>query len=118
MRDEDGGDLKPAAQLDELLLHFVAGDGVEGAERFIEQQQLGASRQSSGDGHALSLAAGQLADPAPSQVVDAVAATYEATDQAAAASLDALWRNGPPADMQNPGDEQLPSTLPPVVFSS
>ncbi|MCY1360927.1 hypothetical protein D9M69_475770 [compost metagenome] len=48
-------------QLHHYALHFDDHFRVEGGSHFIEQHQLGLQHQRSGDGHALLLAAGQLA---------------------------------------------------------
>ena len=60
MRDENGRDLVSVTQGEELLLHLMAGHGIQGAERLVEEQELGICREGAGDGDALALATGEL----------------------------------------------------------
>ena len=67
---EDGGDVglvvEPAQPGAQLLAHAR----VEGAERLVEQQHLRLDRQRARQGHALALAAGQLARVAVGELLD------------------------------------------------
>ncbi len=42
----------------ELIQHAAPDLGIEGRQRFVQQQDLGTDRQRAGDGHALLLPAG------------------------------------------------------------
>ena len=61
MRDEYGRHIIPGAQPQELLLHFVPGDRIEGPKGFVEEQQSGKGCERTGDRHALALSARELA---------------------------------------------------------
>jgi len=61
VRHEDEGDAGLELQPLELDLHLLAQLEVEGGERLVEQQHLGARRQRPGQRHALLLAPRQLA---------------------------------------------------------
>jgi hypothetical protein len=56
--DEYGGYVVALAQGEKLLLHLVACDRIEGAERLVEEQEAGVGSESSCYGYALPLAAG------------------------------------------------------------
>ena len=58
---EDEGDAGLVLHALQLELHVLAELIIERRERFVEQQNLGFGRQSAGEGHALLLAAGDLA---------------------------------------------------------
>ena len=58
--DQDEGDADRALQLAQLDMHVLAQLLVEGRERLVEQEDLGAHDQRAGEGHALALAAGEL----------------------------------------------------------
>ena len=60
MGHHHGGDAGLLTDLHQLLLQIAAGDCIEGAEGFIQQQQPGANGQGAGDGHPLLHAAGEL----------------------------------------------------------
>src|SRR3954468_11894660 len=60
VRDEDEGDADLALQLLELDLHLLAELEVQGTERLVEQQHTGPVDERPGEGHPLTLAAGQL----------------------------------------------------------
>ena len=60
MGDEDGGLAEVAAQGEELLLQVETRDGIDRAERFIEQQHGGIGRQCAGYADTLALASGKL----------------------------------------------------------
>ena len=62
--DQDGGDAETLLQQPQLHLHGLAQLGVEGGQRFVEQEQLGLDGERAGGRHALPLAAGKLADVA------------------------------------------------------
>ena len=61
--DEQDGRPVPAPQLEHQLVHLDAGQGVEGAERLVEQQQVGVADQGPGQRDALGLAAGERQRP-------------------------------------------------------
>jgi len=65
MRDVDEGDADLPLQVLELGLHLLPQLEVEGAERLVEQQHLGAVDQGTGERDPLLLAAGQLIRPGP-----------------------------------------------------
>lgn len=69
--DEYGGDVVAGAQREKLLLHFVARDGIEGAERLVEEQQAGTGGEGPRDSDSLTLAAGELIGMAAGHVVSA-----------------------------------------------
>jgi hypothetical protein len=58
--DDDEGEAEALLQVHQLELGFLAQLLVEGAERLVEQQHLGALGQRTGERHALALAAGEL----------------------------------------------------------
>ena len=60
MRHEDERDADVTLQSLELDLHLLAELEVEGAERLVEQEDLGLDDQGSRQGDPLALAAGQL----------------------------------------------------------
>ena len=62
--DVDEGDADLPLERLELDLHLLAELQVEGAERLVEEQDARAVDQRAGEGHALALAAGELAGPA------------------------------------------------------
>ncbi|MCY1450860.1 hypothetical protein D9M71_676970 [compost metagenome] len=62
MGDVDEGDAEVLLQLGQHALHAHAEVRVEGAQRFVEQQDRRLGDQRAGQGHALALAAGQLGD--------------------------------------------------------
>jgi len=55
-----GGHAGLLADLHQLLLQIAAGEGIQGAEGFIQEQQPGANRQGAGDRHPLLHAAGEF----------------------------------------------------------
>ena len=60
MGDEDEGDAKALLQGLQLVLHRLAQFEVEGAEGFVEEQDLGFVDQRAGEGDALALASAKL----------------------------------------------------------
>ena len=60
----DEGDAQLLLHALQFHLHLLAELQVEGAQGFVEKQDLGLVHQGSGDGHPLLLAAGELVDPA------------------------------------------------------
>ena len=66
--DEHDGRAVPLVQLLQQPVHADAGQGVEGAERLVEQQQLRLAHEGPGQGDALGLAARQRARPRPGLV--------------------------------------------------
>ena len=64
MRDDDEGGAELALQLHELELGLAAKFLVEGGQRLVEQQHARALDQRARQRHALTLTAGELADPA------------------------------------------------------
>ena len=58
----DGGDAKVALHLFQLIAQLYAQLGVQIAQRFVHADDGGPCDQRTGDGHALLLAAGKLAD--------------------------------------------------------
>ena len=60
MRDENGGDFLHLVELAQPAAQVAADDGVEGAERLVEQQNAGLAGQRPGQRDALALAAGEL----------------------------------------------------------
>ena len=65
MGDEDGGDLDPALDGMQFFAQAHAQQGVQVAERLVQQQDLGFQHQRAGQRHALLLAAGKLRRIAP-----------------------------------------------------
>lgn len=61
VRDQYGDGLEVGQVAAELRADVEAGAGVEGRERFVEEQQPGAGGQGAGEGDALGLAAGEPA---------------------------------------------------------
>ncbi len=61
MGNEDAGKTHFVVQMPQPTAQVLAHLGVEGAERFVQQQQPGLHRQGAGQGDALALAARQLA---------------------------------------------------------
>ena len=59
--DEDDGFVEPLEEVAELVLEFGADEWVEGAERFVEEEDFGVEDEGAHEGDALSLAAGELA---------------------------------------------------------
>jgi hypothetical protein len=59
--DEDDGFAKAAGEGAEFALKLGAGDGIEGAEGLIHQQDGGISGKGAGDPDTLALAAGKFA---------------------------------------------------------
>src|SRR6202035_233886 len=51
---------EPALELEELLLELLAGEGVEGAEGLVEEDDGGVTGERAGEGRPLALAAGEL----------------------------------------------------------
>jgi|GEM_PF-4045575 len=68
VRHEQHGRARRLPHPDQLLLQVAAGNGVDRAEGFVHQQQVGLDRQRAGDAHALRLAARQLVRPAAAVV--------------------------------------------------
>ncbi|MNP26709.1 hypothetical protein D3C76_1195760 [compost metagenome] len=60
MGDQDHGDFFLGPDVLQLALQPRAGQGVEGAQWFIQQQHARTIDQAAGDGHALGHAAGNL----------------------------------------------------------
>ncbi len=60
MGHQDGRDAQFALHLADGSPQLFANLGVEGAERFVQQQNFRLVRQGAGDGNALLLASGQL----------------------------------------------------------
>ncbi len=56
--DDDKGDAGLVLDVHDFELGVLAQLLVEGAERFVEQQELGLLGEGAGEGHALALAAG------------------------------------------------------------
>ena len=69
--DVDKGDVHLALQTLELQLHLLAQLEVQGTQRLVQQQDLRLVDQTAGDGHALLLAAGHLADAAALEALQA-----------------------------------------------
>ena len=69
--DIDEGDVHLALQALEFQLHLLAQLEVQGAQRLVEKQDLRLIDQAAGDGHALLLAAGHLADAAALEALQA-----------------------------------------------
>ena len=61
--DEQHGRAVAEEQLAHEVLHLDPGEGVEGGERLVEQQQLGLAHQGAGERHPLRLAARQGGRP-------------------------------------------------------
>ncbi|KTC35890.1 hypothetical protein AO269_21055 [Pseudomonas putida] len=59
MGHQNGGDTQLALDRPQLDVHFFAQLGIQVGHRFVEQQQVGTDRQSSGNRHPLALATGQ-----------------------------------------------------------
>ncbi|MNJ12763.1 hypothetical protein D3C77_69590 [compost metagenome] len=57
---QQGGDTRPFADRQQLFLHLLAGQGIEGAEGFVEQQDARAGHQATGNRHPLGHAAREL----------------------------------------------------------
>jgi hypothetical protein len=53
----------------ELIQHAAPDLGIEGRQRFVQQQYLGTDRQGAGDGHALLLPAAQLTRIAAGEIL-------------------------------------------------
>ena len=103
MGDEDHGGAGLAADAHEFVLHPLAGHLVEGAERFVHQQQAGALGQGPGDRHALLHAAGELVGIVPGEV-----GQPDELDQLG----DALARRAAlPAPCSSSGSSMLPATV-------
>ena len=62
VRDVDEGDTGALLDGAQFGAHVLAQFEVEGRKRLVEQHNLGFNRKGAGDGHALLLAAGKLAD--------------------------------------------------------
>ena len=60
MGDEDDGASGLAPNSFELFVQQVAGDGVEGGERFVHEQHLAVLRERTGQGDPLPHTAGEL----------------------------------------------------------
>ena len=71
MGDVDHGLAQLLVQALDLAAHLVAQLGIEVGQRLVEQEQPRVAHDGAADGHALPLAAGQLARIALEQVVDA-----------------------------------------------
>ena len=67
MGDEDGGDARLVMDMAQPDAQFLAHLGVQRAERLVQQQHARLDRQRAGQGHALALAARQLAGIAVAQ---------------------------------------------------
>ena len=50
--DEDDGDLACLPEVVELFVQGLSGDGIEGGEGFIEEEEFGIGDQSAGEGDA------------------------------------------------------------------
>ncbi len=59
--DEDGGFAQLGAQTEEFALQIEAGDGVESAEGFVEEENVRVGGEGAGDADALALSAGEFA---------------------------------------------------------
>jgi hypothetical protein len=68
--DEDGGGFQFALEAADEGAHLRAESLVEGGKRLVEQEETGARDESAGEGDALLLAAGQLADLAAGEGFD------------------------------------------------
>ena len=55
VRHQDRGGMVACADFQQQGLHFAAGDFIQGAEGFVEQQDFGCARQAAGQGGALGL---------------------------------------------------------------
>ena len=62
MGDIDKGDAHGLLDALELVLHILPQPQIQGAQRLVQQQDLGLVDQGPGDGHPLLLAAGELGD--------------------------------------------------------
>ena len=63
--DQQHGRVVPGAQLPDQVVHADAGQGVEGAEGLVQQQQLRLAHQRPGQGHPLGLAPREGLGPVP-----------------------------------------------------
>ena len=63
--DVDDGDAQLALDAPDLELHLLAQAAIERPQRLVHQHQIGLEHQRPGDGHALLLAAGELARAPP-----------------------------------------------------
>jgi hypothetical protein len=68
VRDVDGGGLQPLVQRLDLGAHGHAQLGVQVGQRLVEQEHLGVAHDRAAHGHALALAAGELAREAIEQL--------------------------------------------------
>jgi hypothetical protein len=59
--DEDDRFVEPAGEGPEFALKFSAGDGIEGAEGLVHQENRGIGGKCAGDADTLALAAGEFA---------------------------------------------------------
>jgi len=69
--DEDGGPVLAVAEGEEFLVEVFAGELVEGAERFVEQEELRFEGEGAGEGDTHFFAAGELARVAVGERGDA-----------------------------------------------
>jgi hypothetical protein len=93
--DEEDGDLQLHLDALQLLAHLYADLRVERGERLVHQQYLGLEDQGPGDGHALLLAAGELA-----RVLLLVAVQREEGEE-----FRDLFLDGPVRDLAEPQPE-------------
>src|SRR6266481_8538443 len=68
--DEQAGETHVVMQAAQPAAQFLANLGIQGAEGLVEQQQSGLDGKRPGKGHALALAAGELAGQAPGELVE------------------------------------------------
>jgi len=71
MGDEDGGEVDAFLKVEEPAAEFLADLGVERAERFVEEKDLGFGGEGAGEGDALALAAGELVGEAVAEAGEA-----------------------------------------------
>jgi hypothetical protein len=77
--DEDRGDVEIVVEADQPFAQFLADLGVDGAERFVEEEDAGLGGEGAGDGHALPLSAGQLVGKAPLESLEVEESSSSAT---------------------------------------
>ena len=63
MCHQQNGGLVPLAEPDQKIMHTDAGQGVQGAERLVRQQQFRRAHEGAGQCHTLLFAAGQFMRP-------------------------------------------------------
>jgi hypothetical protein len=69
--DKDGGEVDVFLEIEEPAAEFLADFGVEGAKRFVEEEDFGLGGEGAGEGDALALAAGELVGEAVAEAGEA-----------------------------------------------